>query len=123
MVPRNAQRGIHAGCDANVCGSADFNAAFLKMWQRDGFRDYLHPAREDVDGLSLLEAVTLDEAPEYEEEDALPEPPPSAQPVRAPRGTLRVSDLNKLLENRADIADLLDAQLRELGLGEAPAAQ
>ena len=30
------------GGDLNICGSSDFNAAFLAMWQEDGYCDYLH---------------------------------------------------------------------------------
>ena len=30
------------GGDLNICGSSDFNATFLAMWQQDGYCDYLH---------------------------------------------------------------------------------
>ena len=110
------------GSDMNVRGSGEFCAAFLRMWQRDGYRDYLAKPVETIGGgVALLDRVVQNSAQlagglDDIQAAAGPPPPPSALPVRATRGKLRVSDLNALLAKRADVADLLAAQIAELGL-------
>lgn len=138
---KNACDAVNAnGADLNIHGSAEFNAAFLKMWQRDGFVDYTTESTlGENDGVALLDRIieraadlTPAQFSRFVDDGATrsavtasrvdkPPPPPSAAGARAPcpKNQLRVSDIKRLLKNRQDIADILHHQITDLAAATA----
>ena len=115
---------------------ADFNAAFLKVWQQDGFVDYTTDETAiDEDGVVMLERIinraadlTPAQFSRFVDDGAAraaihahlgrhvsSTPSSDVLSIHKARDELRISDIKRLLKNRQDIADLVNYQIIDCG--------
>lgn len=100
---------VHTGGRLNFCGSAAFTEAFLHIWEKDDYRDYLTSTDQyKNDGAALVRSLfkTRRGAASKALEAVRKTPSPKAEPSNEPV-VLRTSDLRQLFAQRTDIRDLV----------------